>query len=187
MYPRIAPGNALNRLHTPTGVTFDPDGNMIVSDSGNYRLMRWRRDSLQGVCSGVHSSSCRNPTPGEILIADSRPSAHKLKYKKCDAVPQNIPNIPQMRHVSLKMTRLEAENGGDGRCRAGICGCASTGSGTCLRSTCVSRGCSAGRNGSCTSALASRKQGMPRAYPLGMPLGQPPPMIIPSRTGAIWP
>jgi hypothetical protein len=81
------PGNALNRLHTPTGVAFDPDGNMIVSDSGNYRLMRWRRDSLQGVCSGVHSSSCRNPTPGEILIADSRPSAHKLKYKKCDAVP----------------------------------------------------------------------------------------------------
>ncbi|CAF4893317.1 unnamed protein product, partial [Rotaria socialis] len=37
-------GNQLNQLHSPISFSFDQEGNMYVSDSGNHRIQKFNID-----------------------------------------------------------------------------------------------------------------------------------------------
>ncbi|CAF1388451.1 unnamed protein product [Adineta steineri] len=42
-------GNQLNQLNSPTFIFVDGDQSVYVSDSSNYRVMKWRKDAKQGI------------------------------------------------------------------------------------------------------------------------------------------
>jgi len=68
------PGNAVNRLLNPTGIAFDTEGNLLVSDSGNFRVVRFKQKQMKGGhCTSEHSGDCLNPNGGEIIFADAMP------------------------------------------------------------------------------------------------------------------
>ncbi|MDF2191444.1 Ig-like domain-containing protein [Paraflavitalea sp. CAU 1676] len=43
------PGNALNQLRSPAGIIFDADGQLLIADANNDRIVRWKIGDAAGV------------------------------------------------------------------------------------------------------------------------------------------
>ena len=43
-----SPGDALNQLHSPRGLDLDVDGSLLIADTYNHRIARWRPNARQG-------------------------------------------------------------------------------------------------------------------------------------------
>ena len=65
-------GSALDQLDGPAGVEVDVDGMLIVSDSGNHRVVRWDVGAIEGVVvaggQGAGSDANQLNSPAGVYV-----------------------------------------------------------------------------------------------------------------------
>ncbi|CAF1486641.1 unnamed protein product [Adineta steineri] len=67
-------GNRLNQLNSPTFIFVDEDQSVYVSDSGNHRVMKWRKDAKEGKVVAGGNGQGRNlnqlSDPQGVIVDD---------------------------------------------------------------------------------------------------------------------
>ena len=74
-------GNYLNQLNYPRALAVDTSGNVYVADTDNYRIMKWKPDTIEGeiIISNVHATGIHIDSSGNIYVSDHN-NHQILKY-----------------------------------------------------------------------------------------------------------